>query len=315
MEWESWDYAFSFPGGWRLLAQFQITNAGPGRRHGLVTAVIVEPDGSTRLLRNSRPRERWRWETSADQVRVELHTHLFAMGPARHELSLRHRMGRFEVTALPAAPAVDLGRVSGPGGSAFELAVLASRLRARGSVQLPGRPALELRDGWGVASRSRSTVPVHRQMLGSVALHTFDPSAQISLFALAPPEPGQPFGWLLLVREPGTVEVTRAVERHWSGAVREDESPRYSTPRWLDLRTGSGLAEAHVRLQPLARYDVLGWIQNRIVRWLAGRVSHPVQYVFEADYALRAGPRPGETASGRGLLLLSILDQPRAEWP
>ena len=49
---------------------------------------------------------------------------------------------------------------------------------------------------------------------------------------------------------------------------------------------------------------------------MAGRVSHPVEQVFDADYTLRLGTEPDVTRlAGRGLALLSILNQPRAQWP
>lgn len=308
---ESWDYVFSFPNGYRLLAQFQVTNAGPRRRHGFVTAVVVLPDRTTRVFRNSRPRGEWQSELVPDQVRLSLGRHRFTLGRERHQVHVTHHEGRFEIEAETTTPAVELGRV--PEAGASELTLLAPRLRCRGVLQLPGQAPVELADGWGVATLTRSSQPAHRQARSSVVLHAFDPALQWSLFALATPrERGQESaGWLLLSRDGGSPEVLRA-ERRWAGAVRDLEAPHYLTPRELTLHASG--ADARVTLRPVARFDVLGWIKNPLTRFLAGRSSHPVQYLFDARYELRVGAGPAPL-TGEALMMLAVFDQPQPEWP
>lgn len=319
VEWETWDYAFWFPDGHRLLAQFRVTSAGPGRHHGVVVGIVVRPDRTTTLIRNSRPRGEWRFETRGDEVRLSLHRHDFVIGHERHRLRLQNRKGRFEIEAEATTPSVVLGPVRYARDERFELTLLAPRLRCRGVLQLTGEPALTLRDGWGIASHALSTLPDHRQALSALALHTFDAPEQVSALAFAAPHGrGQEsFGWLLVSRVGRPLEVVSHFERHWGGAVREAEPPNYLWPRSVQLASAGGpTVQATISLLPIARFDLLSWIENALVRFVAGRVSHPVQYLFDADYTLRIGAE-GQTPprAGRGLALLSILNQPRAQWP
>jgi hypothetical protein len=316
---ETWDYVFWFPDGHRLLAQFRITSAGPGRHHGVVVGIVVRPDRSATLFRNSRPRGEWSFETRPDEVRLSLHNHDFLVGQRRHRLRLQNRKGRFEIEAEATTPSVVLGPVPYAPDERFELTLLAPRLRCRGVLQMPGEPALALRDGWGIASHALSTLPDHLQALSTLALHTFDAPEQVSALAFAAPRGrGQEsFGWLLVSREGRPLEVVAHRGRRWGGAVREAESPHYLWPRSLQLTGEDGLqAGATVSLTPIARFDLLTLIENPVVRFFAGRVSHPVESLFDADYTLRAGAETQATPrTGRGLALLSILNQPRTQWP
>ena len=319
IEWETWDYVFWFPDGHRLLAQFRVTSAGPGRQHGVVVGIVVRPDRSTTLIRNSRPRGEWRFEAQADEVRLSLHTHEFLIGRERHRLRLKNRMGRFEIEAEATTPKVVLGPVRYAGGERFELTLLAPRLRCRGVLQLKGEPALELRDGWGIASHALSTLPDRLQAASTLALHTFDAPEQVSVLAFAAPRGRgqQSFGWLLVSRAGRPLQVVSRFGTRWGGALREGEPPHYLWPRSLELTAAGGLpAQATIALTPIARFDILSWIDNALVRLLAGRLSHPVQRLFDADYSLRLDADERATPRlGRGVALLSILNQPRAQWP
>jgi hypothetical protein len=317
--WETWDYVFWFPDGHRLLAQFRITSAGPGRHHGVVVGIVVRPDRAATVLRNSRPRREWSFEARPDEVRLSLHTHDFVVGRRRHRLRLKNRKGRFEIEAEATTPSVVLGPVWYGPGERFELTLLAPRLRCRGVLQLPGEPALTLRDGWGIASHALSTLPDHLQAQSTLALHTFDAPEQVTALAFAAPRGRgrESFGWLLLSREGRPLEVVKHFGRLWGGAVREAEPPHYLWPRSLQLTGEDGRqGGAAVSLTPIVRYDLLTWIENPVVRFLAGRVSHPVERLFDADYTLRVGDEAHALPRvGRGLALLSIQNQPIPQWP
>jgi hypothetical protein len=282
--------------------------------------MVVLPDRTTRLIRNSRPRDEWSYELAEDEVRLSLHTHRFSVGQRRHRVQLRNRHGRFEIEAEATTPSVELGPVRYSRDDRYELALLAPRLRCQGFVQFPGEAAVTLGDGRGIALHALSTLPNHRQALAVAALHSFDQPTQLSMLAFAAPRGSgqESVGWLLVSREGRSVEVVPSFDRRWADATRDRDEPNYLVPRTLQLSSGRPPSlEARVSLRLVERFDLLSWINSAIGRFLAGRVSHPVQYLFDADYELRVAAEPRTPPiTGRGFAMLSILNQPRAQaWP
>ena len=315
LEGETWDYVLWFPSGHRLIAQFQVTNAGPGRHTGLLAAMIVFPDKTTRLIKNSRPRAEWRYEERGTDVRVSLVHHVLDIGATRHRLHIESEHAeRFDVDAEAIAPAVQLGPIRYGTRDRYELSVLAPRVRATATLQVDGRPPVNLTDGGGIVLHSDSTLADYDQALNVVRLHTFDRPVETSLLAFSPPggtAPGS-IGWLLSLGEGQPLEVAQTVERRFGGLVKEREEPGYRSPRTVQVTTRAPApVDVAMTLAPLGRFDIIDWINSALGRFVARRLFHPVQYLFDVDYELHAGPDGRRvTASGKGFGLLWILNQP-----
>lgn len=314
LEEEIWDYVFWFPTGHRLLAQFQITNAGPGSRRGLVAAMLVFPDKTTRLIKNSRPRGEWTYEVRNTDVHVSLVGHVFDIGATRHRLHIESRTAQFDVDAESVSPGVILGPVRYSDRDRYELTVLAPRVRCTATIRLEGQAPITLTDGGGIALHSASTLPSHDQALSVMRLHTFDRPVQASLLSFSAPgdRGGQSVDWLLTMSEGRPIDVTPMVARQDTDLVKERDEPGYTSPRRVNMTArGAQAVDATVSLALVGRFDVLGWINTALGRFLARRVFHPVQYLFDANYELHLGAEADQvTVSGQGFGLLWILNQP-----
>jgi hypothetical protein len=315
LEQQIWDYVFWFPTGHRLLAQFQITNAGPGRHTGLVAALIVFPDKTTRLIKNSRPRDEWTYEVQNTDVRVSLARHVLDIGATRHTLHIESRVEQIDVAAQSVTPGVILEPVRYADRDRYELTVLAPRVRCTATIRLEGQAPITLTDGGGIVLHSVSTLPEYDQALNVMRLHTFDRPVQSSLLSFSVPgsRSGQSMGWLLTMPEGGPIDIAEAIDRRYGDLVKERESPGYTSPRRVQV-TGRGAraVEATASLALVGRFDILGWINTAIGRFFARRFFHPVQYLFDANYDLQLGTGTDRmAASGQGFGLLWILNQPR----
>jgi hypothetical protein len=112
--------------------------------------------------------------------------------------------------------------------------------------------------------------------------------------------------------------VTPIARREYDGFVRETETPRYRSPRALRATGAAPHAmEATLSLSLAARFDIISWINTAIGRFLARRIFHPIQYVFDVQYALRTASAESAPVTGtNGVALLWILNQPKdALWP
>ncbi len=314
---ETWDYVFWFPSGHRLLAQFQVTDSGPGSRMGLVAALIVFPDKTTRLIKNSRPRGEWQQQVSGADVRLTLVRHVFEFNAARHRIHIEgdSQPAAFDVDAEAISPAVSLGTVRYPGGRDwYEMAILAPRVRATATLRLDGRPPVTLGGGGGIVLHSTATLADYNQALSVFRLHTFDKPVETSLISFLAPDGrnGTPVGWLLLMRDGQPPEIRRAADRQYSEFVKEREDPGYTSPRRVQIR-GTGV-DTTVGLSLFARLDIVGWINSALGRFVARRFFHPVQYLFDGRYELRVGS--DAPVAGTGFGLLWILNQPKTpSWP
>ncbi len=116
----------------------------------------------------------------------------------------------------------------------------------------------------------------------------------------------------------GQVNVAPIARREYGGFVKDAEEPGYSSPRSLHVvGEPSHPLEATLALSLAARFDIISWINSAIGRFLARRIFHPIQYVFDVEYDVRT-PAGGATSvhGTNGVALLSILNQPKnAVWP
>ncbi len=313
LEVQTWDYVFWFPTGHRLLAQFQITNAGPGSHRGLVAAMIVFPDRTTRLIKNSRPRDEWTYEVRNTDIHVNVVAHVFDIGATTHRLHIEGRDAQFDVDAQSVWPGVILEPVQYADRDRYELTVLAPRVRCTATIRLEGQAPITLTGGGGIALHSASTLPDYAQALSVMRLHAFDRSVQSSLLSFSVPgsRSGQSVGWLLTMAEGKPIDVARTVDREDGDLVKEREDPGYSSPRRVHV-TGQGAQafDATLSLDLVARFDAIGWINTAIGRFFARRRFHPVQYLFDTNYVLHLGTGSDRmTVSGQGFGLFWILNQ------
>jgi hypothetical protein len=314
LEVQTWDYTCWFASGHRLIAQFQITNAGPGRHTGLVAGIVIFPDKTTRLIKNSRPSNEWQFDVAGEQVRLTLVRHVFEIGPRRHRVHIESGTDRLDFVAEATLPAVLMGPVRFGARDVYDIALLAPRFRVTATVETKGAPPVTLADGWGVAAHSTSTLPDHEQALSIARFHTFDRPTQISMLGFTVPKElgGGRVGWLLSMGG-GRMDIETEFDRHFGGDVRETEEPDYYRPSTLHLRSASAGIETTASLQLAARFDIISWIRSAVGRFWMRRRFHPIEYVFEAPYELTTR---AEHFTGDGLALVWILKQPAgATWP
>ncbi|HLA76886.1 MAG TPA: hypothetical protein VJU18_04820 [Vicinamibacteria bacterium] len=318
--WESWEYAFRFPNGYTLLAQFQISNLGLGSHRGLVVGIILGPDGRSTLIKNGRARDSWTYEAPGQGCTLKIAKHVLSLEPPRHRLHVQNSQGEFTVEAESLTPSLRAGRIRLDASRFYDLTVLAPRLKARGSARFPGGPLLDLGEGVGVALRSYSNLADYQQAASVFRFHSFDPGVQLSLAEITTTAKhgSERLGFLWMVRGSRVVFRSYDVDRRFTLTRRDAAGPGYPVPQALTLGAGrpDPAVSGQAKLELRRRDDLLGWLDSALVRFVVRQFSHPVQYVFDAEYAFdveTGGVR--EKLTGRALALCSILNHPRKDRP
>jgi hypothetical protein len=313
--WESWDYAFRFPDGTSIFAQFQVTSLGPGKHRGVVVGVLILPDGRSVLIKNGRPRDQWSSRTDENGIELSIARHRLEIRPPSHKLHLENGRGRITLETTSRVPAARPGRLKYDGDKFYDLTVLAPRLSARATIEIPGSAALQLENGDGVGLHAFSNVADYKQAASWLRFHTFDDPLQVSFLEFTAPKKQafQRVRFLVLAQEGAVLRTSVDYERSYAGFQEDPEKPHYPIPSRFHLRDRSERTElsgsADLRLR--RRDDLLSWLDSSLLRFLVRRFSHPVQYFFDADYELSVDLGNGPQAlRGTGLANLVILNQP-----
>jgi hypothetical protein len=313
--WEAWEYIFQFSTGHTLISRFQVTNAGPGSNRAVSVGVIIAPDGRTALIRNSRERKDWTYSTSPSGVELRLARHLLRMSPPRFHVHMEHSQGRFTIDAESLTPAFRPGRLMLSKDKSYTLTVLAPRLKARGVVQLPGGPEVDLGEGHGIAVHAYSDMADHKQALSQLRFHTFDQGTQMSLLEFTTPEryEYQRVALMLVTRGNEIVHHSCDYGRTFTSLELDPEKPNYPKPLGFRLteRSPAGSVSGDVTLRTIRRFDILSWLNSAVARFFVKQVSHPIQYLFRAPYDVQVelGGK-SERLIGTGFSTLSILNKP-----
>ncbi len=318
--WETWEYVFRFPSGHTLLAQFQVTNAGLGSLRGVVVGIIMAPDGRTTLIKNGRPRDRWTYEGQGSTAVFRIAKHVLTIAPPVHRLHVQNSQGLFTVEATATTSALRPGRVTFEDGKFHELVVLAPRLKARGTAQFPGGPVIDLGEGTGVALRSYSNTADYKQAGSQFRFHTFDKDPQFSFVELTATEKigGQRLGYLWVTRGADILAQSFDADRRFTTTRADPKSPHYPVAEGFVLadRGAAHAVTGEARLSLVRRDDLLDWLDSSVARLVVRQFSHPVQYLFDADYHLTldwGGQR--ETVAGRGFAASAVLSTPPRDRP
>ena len=314
---ETWSYLFRFPNGYTLLSRLMITNRGPGDGRGAGIGLVIDPAGRVAQLVNSRPKERWTHVVMDDGVELNVANHRWVIRPPSHEIRMRSGRGRFDIHATALTDVYRPGRLQYSSDDFYDLTVLAPRLAARGTVQLPGEAPVELRDGYGIALHSYSNLDEQDQAVSWLQVHTFDSDVQISLWELtAPKEQGhQRVAISLLFEDDRLVMHNTGYDREFGDVQPDPESPHYPVPRRLTFSDESHdrVVRGEVTLHQRHRLELVDLINSGFVRFFVRRLMEPVAYEFTADYDLRV-QREGSDYRGRGtgVASLQIVDDPPA---
>ena len=292
---------------------------GPAASNGIVIGMIVLPDGTTRLIRNSRSASSG--ATSSRRRKYDCHCTPTAssVGQRRHRVQLRQKAGQFEIEAEATTPSVELGPVRYSRDDRYELALLAPRLRCQGFVQLPGEAAVTLGDGLG--HRAALAVDALQPTPGAQrrrAAHLRPADAALDA-RLRGPARSRPAEHRLAARSAG-----RDARSRWcrasTGAGPTSHAtrrrPTTSFPRALRVSSGPPPPSSCGRRsgRSTLRHPELDQLGDRPLLRGPRVASDPVPLRRRLRAARRRRAQDAALA-GRGFALLSILNQPRAEWP
>jgi hypothetical protein len=184
----------------------------------------------------------------------------------------------------------------------------------RGTVADQDGSRRDLGEGTGIMVQTRSNVADYDRALAMFAFHSLDGPAGLSYLEFTDAQARERLGLLLLVEEGHVSAWPGPVARSYEGLAAEATSPKYPLPSAFTLASADVVGRGALRL--LRRDDLLAQISSPIFRFVMRQVTHPVQYVFSADYRFSVG-RGGNTRmlSGSGLASLAILNPPPASRP
>jgi len=307
---QTWEYAFQFSGGLRLLVQMRITNLGPGSEHAQLTAAAAWPYGQVpRLTSNGRPRGEWTLSTDDKGFTLGVAQHVVKISSDRHHLTLRSGSGAYDIDAVPTIPPYRAGRVSLGRSNFYDLTIVAPRLRVRGTQIEPDGSRRDLGEGGGIMVHTRTNVADYDRALAMFGFHSFDEPAGLSFLEFTAARTRERLGLLLLIEDGHVRAWPGAIVREFAGLEPEAASPRYPIPTAFTLSGVDLAGRASLRL--LRRDDLLSQISSPLFRFIVGQHTHPVQYVFSADYRVSWGrDSDARTVAGAGLASLSVLNAP-----
>ena len=312
---ETWSYVFSFPNGYRVVSRALITNRGPGDGRGAGIAVIIEPTGGVYRLSNSKSRERWTQTVTDDGVELRVGTHRWDIRPPVHRVSMRSSTTAIEIEAVSLTDVYRPGRLNYSTDDFYDLTILAPRLEAHGTLQVPGGPAVELTGGYGVAFHAYSNRDEQEQAVSWLQFHTFDTDLQLSLWELTAPNAHdyQRVAFSLLFEDGRVVWHDRGYQRQFDDVQADPESPHYPVPGGFTFsgQTGERAIRGEVTLRQSYRLEVVDLINSGFVRFLVRRFMEPVVYEFDGDYTLDVTLDGREYhRRGTGVASLQIVDDP-----
>ena len=287
---EGWRYLFWFSDGHIILAQYVITNAGPGSGRLTAVGTILPPDGPPlAVIKNSRPQERWKHQVDEDGIVLEIAHHVITIKPPRHHLLMHGHKGDFTLDTESTTPAVRPGRMDFSDERYQEQLILAPRLRVKaGTYQLPDGPLVQLPQGWGMALHDYANVAEHKRVVSLLQFDTFDRDLQLSLSQITTPEgfEYQRLGTLMAFEGGKLRRETNRIERTYLGLTEDSEKPGYPVPSGFTLKAQHQdfSVEGTVRFRPRPyRRDVLGEMDSGLLKWVIKRFMNPIEYTFRAD--------------------------------
>ncbi len=312
---ESWRYLFSFPNGYVLIAEFRITNRGPGSGTGIAFGTIITPDGRSANLTNSRPRDRWSWQVDDDGIELNIADQSLDIRPPTLTVVVNHGRGSFSIEARSLTDMYRPGRLDYGNGKFYDMTILAPRLEAHGTVQLPGEEEVQLEGGFGIGVHSYSNLNEEEQAISSLRFDTFDDGLQLSIFEIIAPREKdyQRIRLLLLIEENRIAYHSYEHERQYTELHRDPEGSHYPIPQGLifsDAREGESI-EGEATLRQLYRLQPIDLINNMFLRFLLRRFVNPAIYHFAGDYGFRVDLGDGlRSIKGSGVATVHILDDP-----
>jgi hypothetical protein len=278
---EYWDLAATFDSGHRIVARFQVTNEGPGKRTAYALGHVLFPDGRAVRFQNGRLEDAW--QISDDRLRLTIGSSVLDLhAPSAHlevdknskgiKIFLDYAAGG-PIRSWSTAPDgyhVDLLTLGGAvSGTLWVRDVVAEPIAVSGTVSVTHT--------WMDASEldlTRRRVSVYGSAAGSGESHLY-------LLAVEPRQ-GPARSWVLVRTGEDWLEAQEVAVLD----VGEDDSSRkgYPVPRSLSL--DGTRVQGRVELgRTLLRHDPLALVP-RLFRWFLAFRSEPSEVWIESRYAI-----------------------------
>lgn len=324
---EIWNYVFDFPDGYTVSLQFMITNIGPGDSTGVMIAYLMAPDGDVAIIKNSRHAGLWTDRSDARGPWLEIAYHTLRIDHPSHHILLDHPdRGKLDLRAEALTSMFRPGRVDFGNGDWYDVTYIAPRLRASGTIQLPGHERVELAEGRGVAIHSVTNMSDDHLATSWLRLDTFDAADQVSIFELMTSrEYGRRrLGFALRFDDDRLVGWSRRYGRRLLEPHPDPEKRSYPLADGIRFgaveghrldRPGQGVDfRGQAALELLNRNALLEFLNSALLRFVLRFLSDPILYQYRADYDLSfdfQGPSPREVR-GTGIVSLYFLNDPPA---
>lgn len=198
---ETWDFAFAFESGDRLLLRFALTNLGPGERNAAAVWNWIDPSGEVVEYDNGQRESGWSLEENGRVIRIKSSS-LDLRRPLLR-VAMKKKRARIELALeLPAAPL----HAADDGGDRFEL--WATRAPVTGSYWTRGMT--EPRQVRGEASLFYSWLQDEGRELRRVDFVSFDPRSDVYVTAILR-ENGRSDGWAFFPSAVSSNALTRDI--------------------------------------------------------------------------------------------------------
>jgi hypothetical protein len=265
---ETWDFAFVFESGERLLLRFVLTNLGPGERNAAAVWHWIDRSGAVVEYDNGQRKGGW----SLEQDNRVVHIKSSVLDLRRPTLRVRMTKKRAQIDLAIELPAAPL-HVAIDGDDRFEL--WATHAKVRGSYWKRGMA--DKQEVRGTGSLFYSWVGDEGRELRRVEFVSFDPGSKIYATTMLW-EDGAPDGWAFFEAADGSRRVTHDVVA--CPASGDD----YVWPERILIDGEKTRAEIRVD-PPFLRYDALSGLPGAIgvfVRW----VYQPMRLWSEASLTI-----------------------------
>jgi hypothetical protein len=249
---EIWDYRLSFPNGYLLNCRFMITSFGPGERTGLVLLYILPPKGNTVVIKNSRKWRDWKDQTTSGGPQFTIAKNSLRVDLPNHRLHIENEKGTLDLELMNTVEPFNPGRILYSPQDWYDLTLVAPRLKASGSLELPNQEPVALENGRGTATHIVSNIPDNRQTVSVFRFDSFDASTEFSVYELTTTETHrfQRIGFLTTFQNDRIAIHSKDFTRKFPDLVPDSNYKDYLVPRSFtldhtgELKTLQGRARA-----------------------------------------------------------------------
>lgn len=310
-EWysEGWDQIFYFPDGSLIVSQITVLNIGFGGHHAGVFSMLVAPDGTKTIVKQSRSNRDW--EFSGAELGLEVADHRLNGRPPEYRVLIRKPPDEVDIAFESLTEAWRLGKTQERDDDFQYVSFYAPIADASGRYRLEkgagSNPEQwhDLEGGRGFAVRYVNSIGLHELISSATRIVDLERSTVSFVIYTSVDNSGGAQNHLALFQDGRVVHESKGFELQTSGLPESADNDSRDIPDnyTIDIEQDDFTLTGTVKIEKfLARVDPVDSLKP-FVRTIVKLLNTPIQYRYLAKYDLDY-TSGGQTARLQGQALL-----------